>query len=179
MLNYKHYSRFNAWVRFGELLPQNSTHISLHFSVLTPCAHIESTNILTVWAQLIHNYPGGNTRSPNLSHTNQTLRWIKGQNQLTVFLSGFDAILRSEMKFSKLLVQAPHHLVTCAHHKNVPILLNKLRLLWFVQTTDYISLWFPTLSVAIVMLLKMYFSSVQYSYPQNLKSLVHRIKSLW
>jgi len=101
----------------------------------------------------------------------------KGSKSAYSVLSGFDAILRSEMKFSKRLVQAPHHLVTCAHHKNVPILLNKLRLLWFIQTTDYICLWFPTLSVAIVMLLKMYFSSVQYSYPQNLKSLVNRIKS--
>ncbi len=36
---------FNIGVRFGELLLQNSTHKSLHFSVLTPCGHIESTSI--------------------------------------------------------------------------------------------------------------------------------------
>ncbi len=37
---------------------------------------------------------------------------------ITVFLSRFGAFLRSEMKFAKLLVQPPHHLVTCAHDKN-------------------------------------------------------------
>jgi len=43
----------------------------------------------------------------------------KGPNSAYSFLSGFAAFLRSEMKFSKLLVQPPHHLVTCANHKTI------------------------------------------------------------
>ncbi len=58
--------------------------------------------------------------------------------------------LRSEMKFSKLLVQPPHHLVTCAHDKN------SLSFFWtsfnsfaaFMQSIMYICLRFPTLSIA-------------------------------
>jgi len=34
------------------------------------------------------------------------------------FLSCFVAFLRSEMKYSKLFVQPPHHLVTYAHHRS-------------------------------------------------------------
>ncbi len=77
----------------------------------------------------------------------------------TVFLSGFSAFLRSEMKFSKLLVQPPHHLVTCAHHKS------SFSFFWtscdcfgtFMQLIMYICLRFPTLSAANSMLLKMYY----------------------
>ncbi len=48
--------------------------------------------------------------------------------------------------------------VTCAHHKKFLILLNKLRLLWYIhELIMNICLWFPTLSVTIVMLLKMYY----------------------
>ncbi len=61
-----------------------------------------------------------------------------GQSQLTVFLSGFGAFLRSEMKFSKLLVQPQNHRVTCAHHKKFIILLNKLRLHWYIHAIDYV-----------------------------------------
>ncbi len=80
-------------------------------------------------------------------------------NAFTVFLSGFGAFLRTEIKFSKLLVQPPHHLVTCAHHKS------SFSFFWtscdcfgtFMQLIMYICLLFPKLSVANVMLLKMYY----------------------
>ncbi len=64
----------------------------------------------------------------------------KGPKSAYSFLSGFGAFLESEIKFSKLLVQPSHHLVTCAHHKKLLILLNKLRLLWYIHTTDYVHL---------------------------------------
>ncbi len=80
-------------------------------------------------------------------------------NIITVFLSGFGAFLRSEMKFSKLLVQPPHHLVTCAHHKS------SFSFFWtncdcfgtFMQLIMYICLRFHTFSVVNIMLLKMYY----------------------
>ncbi len=81
-----------------------------------------------VWAQLAHNYLRGITKSQNVSHPNQNLWWITGQSKHTVFLSGFGAFLESETKWSKRLVQPPHHLVARAHHKKVLVLLNKLRL---------------------------------------------------
>ncbi len=37
---------------------------------------------------------------------------------ITVFLSRFGTFLRSELKFSKLLVQSSHHCATCAHQKS-------------------------------------------------------------
>ncbi len=43
------------------------------------------------------------------------LTFVASGLDITVFLSRFGAFLRSEMKFSKRLVQSPHHLVTCAH----------------------------------------------------------------
>ncbi len=80
-------------------------------------------------------------------------------HSVTVFLSRFGAFLRSEIKFSKLLVQPPHHLVTCAHHKI------SFSFFWtscdcfgtFMQLIMYICLRCPTLSVANVMLLKIYY----------------------
>ncbi len=68
------------------------------------------------------------------------IRTFDGDKRATVFVSGFGAFLRTEMKFSKLLVQPPHHLVTGAHHKKFLILLNKLRLLWYFHATDYVHL---------------------------------------
>ncbi len=83
---------------------------------------------------------------------------LKAIMHYTVFLSRFVAFLRLEIKFSKLFVQ-PHHLVTCAHHKS------SFSFFWtscdsfvtFMQLIMYICLRFPSLSVAIVMLLKMYY----------------------
>ncbi len=77
----------------------------------------------------------------------------------TVFLSRFGAFLRSEIKFSKLLVQPLHHIVTCARHNR------SFSFFWtscdcfvtFMQSIMYICLRFPTLSVANIMLLKMYY----------------------
>ncbi len=68
-----------------------------------------------------------------------------------MFLRGSATFLESEMNFSKLLVQPPHHLVTCAHHKS-----SFSFFCTFMQLIMNICLWFPTLSVAIVMLLKIY-----------------------
>jgi len=70
------------------------------------------------------------------------------RGQITVFLSRFGTFLRSELKFSKLLVQPPHHLVTCAHHKS------SFSFFWtnckcfgtFRQLIMYNCLLFPTLS---------------------------------
>ncbi len=81
------------------------------------------------------------------------------------------------MKFSKLLVQTPHHLVTCAHHKTFLILLNKLRLLWYIHAIDYVHL--SAVSYIIIyychVAQNVLYSSLCYSLtPQNLKSLVHR-----
>ncbi len=87
----------------------------------------------------MHNYRSGHTRSQNVSHTIRTFDG-KPSSQLTVFLSGFGAFLESEMKFSKLLVQPPHYLATCAHYKKFLILLNKLRLHRYIHATDYVHL---------------------------------------
>ncbi len=71
------------------------------------------------------------------------------------------------MKFSKRLVQPPHYLVTCAHHKSFSIYIGT-----FMQLIMYICLRFPTLSVAQNVLNSSLCNSLT---PQNLRSLVHRI----
>lgn len=77
---------------------------------------------------------------------------------ITVFLSGFGAFLRSEIKFSKLLIQLPHQLVNCAHHKSSFSYFCTICNCFgtFMQLIKYICLQTPTLSVANLMLLKMY-----------------------
>ncbi len=102
------------------------------------------------------------------------IRNFNGDKRAKVSLA-CGAFLRSEMKWSKLLVQPPHHVVTCAHHKKCLTVLNKLRLLWYILEMMYICLRFPT-SVIIIMLLNLLYSSLCLT-PQNLKSLVHRISN--
>ncbi len=102
----------------------------------------------------------------------------KGPKSAYSFLSGFGAFLKSEMKFSKLLVQPPHHLVTCAHHKKFLTLSNKLRLLWYIHATDdvHLSVVSYIISCYCHVAQDVLFSHLCYSLtPQNLKSLVHRI----
>ncbi len=65
------------------------------------------------------------------------------------------------MKFSQLLVQTSHHLVTCAHHKKYIIILNKLQLFWYIHAAEMYYIHFCSLCNSIT--------------PHNLKSLVHRI----
>ncbi len=100
------------------------------------------------------------------------------KSQLRVFLSGFGAFLRSEMKFSKLLVQPPHHLVTIVHIIKFLILLKKLWLLWYVHATDYVHLSVVSYIISCYchVAQNVLYSSLCYSLtPQNLKSLVQRI----
>ncbi len=80
----------------------------------------------------------------------------------TVFLSRFDAFLKSEMTFSKLLVQPPHHLVICAHHKSGFSLFSTNCDCFgtFMQSIMHICLRFPTFSVANIMFLKMLYTVI-------------------
>ena len=90
----------------------------------------------------------------------------------TVFLSRFGSFLRSELKFSKLPVQSSHQCVTCAHEKN------SFSFIWTrckcfgtsMHMIMYNSLLFPTLSIAYVMLIKMYCNGLYgiVSPPQHL-----------
>ena len=76
------------------------------------------------------------------------------------YYSCFGTFLRSELKFLKLLVQSKHHCVTCARQKS------SFSFLWTsckcfgtsMQMIMYNSLLFPTLSIAYVMLIKMYYN---------------------
>ncbi len=102
-----------------------------------------------------------------LALTKQLLAWhamvpnkLNSYTYITVFLSRFGTFLRSELKFSKLLVQSSHHCVICAHQKS------SFSFLWTsckcfgtsMQMIMYNSLLFPTLSIAYVMLIKMYYN---------------------
>ena len=83
---------------------------------------------------------------------------LEEHGRITVFLSRFGSFLRSESKFSKLPVQSSHQCVTCAHEKN------SFSVIWTrckcfgtsMHMIMYNSLLFPTLSIAYVMLIKMY-----------------------
>ncbi len=61
---------------------------------------------------------GRDRRGQGQRHISDEIRATIVDHVVTVFLSLFGAFLRTEIKFSKLLVQPPHHLVTCAHHKS-------------------------------------------------------------
>ncbi len=69
-----------------------------------------------------------------------------------------DQNLNSQYLFS-LHIIASHHCGTCAHQKKpFLIYLNKLQMLWYIQMIVYNYLLFPTLSIAYVMLTKMYYN---------------------
>ncbi len=86
----------------------------------------------------------------------------------SVLLSHFGTFLRSELKFSKLLVQPLHYVVTCAHQKQFLILQNRCE--WFcmfMQLIMYNCLLFPTVAY---MLIKIYYtgSLLNSLTPQNI-----------
>ena len=130
------------------------------------CAHYLTPNlkpILQKWKPTLigvhpytdpHNFTSFSNRP-----THQVLPCpLMNNYYITVFLSRFGTFLRSELKFSKLPVQSSHHCVNGAHQKS------SFSFLWtsckgtctFMQMIMYNSLLFPTLSIAYVMLIKMY-----------------------
>ncbi len=141
----------------------NSSQLLNHFSSCKP-SHLKQSIQLSkigVHACIFHKYLRLTlfVMSAELANTsNCNTIWI---NYSTVysFLSRFGPFLRSEMKFSKLLVQPPHNLITCAHHKS------NFSFFWtncncfgtFMQLIMCICLRSPTFSVANIMLLKMYY----------------------
>lgn len=76
---------------------------------------------------------------------------------VAVFLGCFGAFLWSELKFSKLLVQPPQHLVVCAHHNSsFSFLPTNCKCFWTcINCFHTILCCFITLSFAYVISVKM------------------------
>ena len=73
------------------------------------------------------------------------------------------------LTFSTLLVQSPLHLVICSHHNcNLPLLLNKLQMLWHIHANKYLQLYaFTSITNCTCLLKGTYRFENAKNYPGN------------